>query len=100
MSNDAVMYLIQILQKYQARDLTNHSVAITQLKTTLQAWASSCFVEIKNSGSRAKGTAISLASDIDFLVSLSNGCNQNNGGLKYFQPTLSKLKRQGLPKCS
>ena len=77
------MYLIQILQKYQARDLTNYSVSISHLKATLQAWASSCFIEIINSGSRAKGTAISLASDVDYLISLTNGCNQANGGLEF-----------------
>lgn len=76
------MYLVQILEKYRARDLTNYSVAISQLKTMLQTWAGSCFVEIKNSGSRAKGTAISLASDVDYLVSLTSGCNEKNGGLK------------------
>ena len=77
MSNEIVMYLQQILQKYQARDLTNYSVPISQLKATLQAWASSCFIEIVNSGSRAKGTAISLASDVDYLVSLTSNCNEN-----------------------
>jgi hypothetical protein len=82
MSYEINTYLLQILQKYQTRDLANYSFAITQLKKTIQAWASSCFVEIKNSGSRSKGTAISLASDVDYLVSLTSGCNENNGGLK------------------
>jgi hypothetical protein len=76
------MYLYQILQKYQARSLTNYSSQISQLKTTLQTWANSCFVEILNSGSRAKGTAISLASDVDYLISLTSNCNENSGGLK------------------
>lgn len=92
MSNDSVMYLLQILEKYQARDLTNYSVAISQLKNTLQTWASSCFIEILNSGSRAKGTAISLASDVDYLVSLTSGCNENSGGLKSIYDSMySKL---------
>jgi hypothetical protein len=96
MSDDVVIYLIQILQKYQARDLINHSVALSQLKTNLQTWASSCFVEIKNSGSRAKGTAISLASDMDYLVSLTNGCNQSHGGLEYtFNELYQYLKNKG-----
>ena len=96
MSNDSVMYLLQVLQKYQARDLTNYSVAISQLKNTLQTWASSCFIEILNSGSRAKGTAISLASDVDYLVSLTNGCNQSNGGLEYtFNQLYQHLKNKG-----
>lgn len=78
----AEMYLTQILQKYAARSLANYSSQISQLKTTLQSWASSCYVNILDSGSRAKGTAISLASDVDFLVSLTSGCNENSGGLK------------------
>jgi len=78
----AEMYLAQILQKYAARNLINYSQQISQLKSTLQTWASSCYVNILDSGSRAKGTAISLASDVDFLVSLTSGCNENSGGLK------------------
>lgn len=76
------MYLSQILQKYAARSLINYSQQISQLKSTLQSWASSCYVNILDSGSRAKGTAISLASDVDYLVSLTSGCNENSGGLK------------------
>lgn len=78
----AEMYLAQILQKYTAKSLINYSQQISQLKTTLQSWASSCYVNILDSGSRAKGTAISLASDVDYLVSLTSGCNENSGGLK------------------
>ncbi len=78
----AEMYLSQILQKYSARSLINYSQQISQLKSTLQSWASSCYVNILDSGSRAKGTAISLASDVDYLVSLTSGCNENSEGLK------------------
>jgi len=93
MNEDITMYLQQILQKYQARNLTNYSLAISNLKSVLQTWAGSCFVEIKNSGSRVKGTAISLASDVDFLVSLTSGCNENKGGLKSIYDSLfNKLK--------
>ncbi len=75
-------YLQQILYKYKARDLSGYVTSITQLKTTLKTWASTCYVDILDSGSRAKGTAISLASDVDFLVSLTSGCNENSGGLR------------------
>lgn len=78
----AEMYLAQILQKYTAKSLINYSQQISQLKSTLQSWASSCYVNILDSGSRAKGTAISIASDVDYLVSLTSGCNENSGGLK------------------
>ncbi len=91
-NNDVVMYLLQILKKYQKRDLLNHCDAISQLKNTLQTWASSCFIEIIDSGSRAKGTAISLASDVDYLVSLKSDCNENIGGLRSIYDSLySKL---------
>lgn len=94
MNQEVNNYLFQILQKYQAKDLTNYSVEIAQLKVALKTWASSCFLEIKNSGSRAKGTAISLASDVDYLVSLSSKCNENNGGLKGTYDSLyEKLKK-------
>lgn len=82
------MYLNQILQKYNARDLTAHSLALAQLKSTLAAWASSCYISILDSGSRAKGTAISLASDVDYLVSLTSDCNENEGGLKSIYESL------------
>ena len=86
------MYVLQILQKYNARNIANYSSSISQLKSTLQTWASSCYVNILDSGSRAKGTAISLASDIDYLVSLTSECNENSGGLKSIYDSLySKL---------
>lgn len=95
MSYESNMYLIQILQKYRARDLANYSIAISHLKNTLRTWASSCFVEIKDSGSRAKGTAISLASDVDYLVSLTSNCHENSGGLKAIYDSLyNKLSSQ------
>ncbi|MFA6475890.1 MAG: nucleotidyltransferase [Candidatus Paceibacterota bacterium] len=96
MFNEVVMYLLQILQKYQAQDLTGYAGQIIQLKNILYDWANGCLLEIKDSGSRAKGTAISLASDVDYLISLSNGCNQSNGGLEFtFNQLFQHLKDQG-----
>lgn len=86
-------YLMQILNKYQAKNLYSYSSQISTLKSILQSWASSCFSEILESGSRAKGTAIHLASDVDYLVSLTSSCNENSGGLKSIYDSLhSKLK--------
>lgn len=82
------MYLNQILQKYNARDLTPYSHAIAELKRNLTEWANTCYIDILDSGSRAKGTAISIASDVDYLVSLASECNANNGGLKACYDTL------------
>lgn len=75
-------YLQQIQQKYQPRDLSRHAYEIVGLKSFVQAWAHTCFIEIIDSGSRAKGTAISLASDVDYLISLTSSCNESSGGLK------------------
>jgi hypothetical protein len=82
------MYLQSILFKYSPRDLNSYNINLAILKSDLQNWASTCFISIVNSGSRAKGTAISLASDVDYLVSLTSGCNANNGGLKSIYDSL------------
>ena len=76
------MYLNKILKQYEARDIQSHKTSIIQLGNMLKTWASSCYVSTLVSGSRSKGTAISLASDVDLLVSLTSKCNDNNGGLK------------------
>lgn len=81
-------YLYGVLQKYGARSLAPHTQSISQLQLTLIQWASSCYLNILDSGSRAKGTAISLASDVDYLVSLSSNCNENSGGLKNIYTSL------------
>jgi hypothetical protein len=92
------MYLQSILNKYAPRSLDTHKLSIlllkadlqtwasscyiSILKADLQTWASSCYISILNSGSRAKGTAISMASDVDYLISLTSNCNAKSGGLK------------------
>lgn len=85
-------YLEKILWKYRARDLSAYSNSISNLKGILQTWANTCYLNILDSGSKAKGTAISLASDVDYLVSLSSSCNENSGGLEGIYDSLySKL---------
>jgi len=82
------MYLQTILNKYAARSLNSHLLQIAQLKTDLRQWALGCYLDILDSGSRAKGTAISIASDVDYLISLSSNCHENNGGLKAIYDSL------------
>lgn len=71
----SLQYLNDVLSKYQAKNLLNYSAEINVLKQRLQAWANGCFVAILDTGSRAKGTAIHLSSDVDYFVSLTSGCN-------------------------
>ena len=82
------MYLQSILNKYTPRSLDSHTLSILLLKADLQKWASTCFISTLNSGSRAKGTAISMASDVDYLISLTSNCNANSGGLKSIYDSL------------
>lgn len=91
------MYLEKILQKYAAKNLAYHNQELLLLKGRLKEWAGNCFVNILDSGSRAKGTAISLASDVDYLVSLSSSCNANNGGLKAIFESLHTMLRGYYP---
>jgi len=81
-------YLNLILNKYRARDISDKGFTILLLKNALKTWAGGCFLEILESGSRAKGTAISLASDVDYLVSLTSNCEENSGGLKTIYESL------------
>ncbi len=77
-------YLDSILQKYNNKlpVLLVGLVHLSTLKQRLKEWAGNCLIEICNSGSYAKGTAIKLSSDIDYLISLKSDCNENNGGLQ------------------
>lgn len=95
--NESDMYLFQVLQKYNPRDLIGYSYQISQLKATLHTWADSCYVDIIDSGSRAKGTAISISSDVDFLLSLTSGCNENNGGLQGIYNSLHDRLKNAYP---
>lgn len=88
------MYLFQVLQKYSPRNLVDYSYQINQLQNLLKTWAGGCYVATHESGSRAKGTAISIASDVDYMVSLTSNCNQNTGGLESIYSSLhSKLSK-------
>lgn len=71
-------YLYYILNLYKERDLSEYSYLIAQLKVHLRNRAWSCWMEILDSWSRAKWTAIALASDVDYLISLDHNCNENN----------------------
>jgi hypothetical protein len=59
--------------------------SLNQLVAAIQAWANQYLVEIKPSGSYAKGTAVSGSADVDLLISLRNDVLSGN------TPTLSAL---------
>lgn len=75
-------YLSAVLFKHGPKSVDAYQLQLALLRQQLRTWAGGCFVEIVSSGSRAKGTAIGLASDIDYLVSLTSDCNARAGGLE------------------
>jgi hypothetical protein len=93
MSNEINMYLLQILQKYQVRNIVSN--VETELKNYLFSWCQKCDPEIFLSGSRSKQTAISLVSDYDYFVSLSSDCNVNQMGIEAISDALHEhLKKK------
>jgi hypothetical protein len=72
MGNNQV-YLFNVIEKYQPRNLQDYAFEFSKLDKVLKSWASNrCLLGIYESGSRAKGTAISISSDVDYLLSLDN----------------------------
>ena len=53
-------------------DQATEQNVIVPLKRVIASWAGDCLCEIKLSGSRAKGTAIDLSTDLDLFISLSS----------------------------
>lgn len=83
-------YLENILSKYKKVDLSPYIWDIIKLKTILKERAWWCYIEILDSWSRAKWTAIHLASDVDYMISLKSWCNENKGWLKSIYDGLYK----------
>jgi len=75
-------YVKTIVAKYKLPDTVDYQTQVTivdPISSTIRGWASANYLplnEIKISGSRAKGTAISLASDIDLFISISSTVNE------------------------
>lgn len=95
--NSDDLYLIGILNKYQPKDLSVFAYELNNLKSILKTWANTCYIQIFDSGSRAKGTAISIASDVDYVISLTNSCNRDSGGLGAIYQSLYERLKQSYP---
>lgn len=68
-------YVISIAKKYYVQkhvDFLTNLFVVEPLKVVIRQWAGSCLQDIYLSGSRAKGTAISLSSDLDLFISLKS----------------------------
>lgn len=66
-------YILAVINKYKIYgDLDNATkILLKPLLDSIQQWANSYLIDIYVSGSRAKGTAINISSDIDLFISLN-----------------------------
>lgn len=68
-------YVNSIVQKHklpETLDSYTTTYIVSPLKRIISSWAGVCLCETKLSGSRAKGTAIDIATDLDLFISLSS----------------------------
>lgn len=68
-------YVSSIISKYKVKDeidVLTQLFVINPLEQIIKNWAGAWLDEIKISGSRAKGTAINLSSDLDLFISLKS----------------------------
>ena len=71
-SND---YVISVVKKHALPaqlDIDTVLYVINPMNRVIAEWAGNCLCETKISGSRAKGTAIDLSTDLDLFISLSS----------------------------
>lgn len=81
-------YLKNVINKYHVNkeiDVYTQYFVINPIKEQLRNWAGIYVHDIKISGSRAKGTALNITSDIDLFISISSAYN---GTLKYMYDSL------------
>jgi predicted nucleotidyltransferase len=68
-------YVLSIASKYYIRseiDAFTQAKVINPLVRLISQWAGTCLYDVYLSGSRAKGTAINLSSDLDLFISLKS----------------------------
>lgn len=92
----ATDYLLGLLEKYKA-NTSDLYVARLHLEPLMKKWGNQFFVELKDAGSMAKGTGLSVNSDLDFLVSLSNSLDMSLKEI--FNSLHTFLKSNGFPKA-
>jgi hypothetical protein len=71
-------YVLEVANKYcigKDIDLFTKVFVIDPLKDLIQQWAGNCYNDVYLSGSRVKGTAINMSSDLDLFISLKSDTN-------------------------
>lgn len=68
-------YVDSIVKKHRLPENLDKNTSfyvVEPLKQIIRNWAGDCLCEIKLSGSRAKGTAIDISTDLDLFISISS----------------------------
>lgn len=71
-SNEYVMNVVRKHALPAQLDTNTVYYVVNPLKMVISEWAGDCLCETKLSGSRAKGTAIDLSTDLDLFISLTS----------------------------
>lgn len=71
-SNEYVMNVVRKHVLPAQLDTSTVFYVVNPIKKVIAQWAGNCLCETKLSGSRAKGTAIDLSTDLDLFISLSS----------------------------
>lgn len=71
-SNEYVMNVVRKHALPAQLDTSTVFYVVNPIKKVIAEWAGNCLCETKLSGSRAKGTAIDLSTDLDLFISLTS----------------------------
>ena len=90
-------YISSVVEKHKLpekldKNMITHIVA--PLEKIIRDWAGPCLCETKLSGSRAKGTAIDLSSDLDLFISLSS--TTGNSLEEIYNSLYKRMKEDGI----
>ena len=75
-------YVRNVIRKHELPiqiDQATNAYIIAPVRSLISNWAGNYLCDVKISGSRAKGTAIDLSSDLDLFISLSSSLNMPLG---------------------
>jgi len=96
-------YVKNVINKYKLPDIDLYTqiYIINPLVNSIREWGGDYINEIKISGSRAKGTAITLASDLDLFISIKNDCNNTLKEIFYslyswFESRVTSIRKQNV----
>lgn len=90
-------YVLNVIKRHSLPmqiDQATELNIIAPIKSIIGKWAGDCLCEIKLSGSRAKGTAIDLSTDLDLFISLSS--TTTNSLSEIFNSLFNRITSEGL----